>query len=236
MKLIFIMEKLKQPEKKENDPKAILFSPKKKSKLPLVVIGLQHTGKSTIISKFLTNYKSTAQGIVKIKNSMHTTKINGGNVFLDNRKDEVRRKCTIEVKFNAFETDNCLFEIIDTPGGYYSKMYDGLNLADICLFVISAIRKESNKQALYDYLTAVLINNKKFIIFIINKMDTVNNSETVFNKIKSEVENIISKIGIKIHYYFLPCCGLNQRGNILKREENIDWYKGKILLDLIEFK
>jgi len=60
----------------------------------------------------------------------------------------------------------------------------------------------------------------------------VNWSETVFNKIKSELASLVKKLDI-IDAYYLPISA-KYGDNVVDRSANMKWYNGKTFLTLIE--
>jgi sulfate adenylyltransferase subunit 1 len=70
------------------------------------------------------------------------------------------------------------------------------------------------------------------VVIAINKMDLVNYSQNVFNNIVIDYKEVAKQLGLTDVTY-IPISALNG-DNIVDRSDNIDWYNGKPLLELLE--
>jgi len=76
----------------------------------------------------------------------------------------------------------------------------------------------------------------KQMIVAVNKMDdkTAAYSESRFNEIKDEVSKFLTKVGYKGETVpFVPISGWNG-DNLIERSDNMKWYKGPILLEVLD--
>lgn len=71
------------------------------------------------------------------------------------------------------------------------------------------------------------------IAVCINKMDLVDHSEEVYNKIKEDFESFASRMGNIVDVEFIPISALNG-DNVVDRSENMPWYSGPTLLYHLE--
>lgn len=63
---------------------------------------------------------------------------------------------------------------------------------------------------------------------------TVNYSEARYNEIKDEVSKFLTKVGYKGDQVpFVPVSGWNG-DNLIERSTNMSWYKGPILLEVLD--
>jgi sulfate adenylyltransferase subunit 1 len=72
----------------------------------------------------------------------------------------------------------------------------------------------------------------RHIVFAINKMDMVDYSSFIFEKIKGELENFAGRLNIEnVHY--IPISA-KYGDNVVEPSEKMKWYQGKTFLRLIE--
>merc|ERR1719516_682771 len=74
------------------------------------------------------------------------------------------------------------------------------------------------------------------MIVCINKMDdkSVKYSQSRYNEIKEEFGKFLTKVGYKVKKVpFIPISGWNG-DNMIERSKNMDWYKGKTLLETLD--
>merc|ERR1712003_390967 len=143
-------------------------------------------------------------------------------------------------------TDKWHYTIIDAPGhrDFIKNMISGAAQADVALIMIpadgnftTAIQRENHKQGLVQGQTrqhARLINllGVKQVVVGINKMDcdVAGYKEERYNEIKEEMLNVMSKVGWKKSFLennvpMLPISGWCG-DNLLKKSENMAWWKG----------
>jgi sulfate adenylyltransferase subunit 1 len=72
----------------------------------------------------------------------------------------------------------------------------------------------------------------KHIVVCVNKMDLVNFSEDAFNAIKTKYQEFSSSLNIP-DLHFIPISAL-KGDNVVDASKNMDWYKGKTLLQTLE--
>ena len=74
----------------------------------------------------------------------------------------------------------------------------------------------------------------KQIIVAINKMDDSKFSEDAFNTAKQKGEGLVKSVGYKVDEVpFVPVSGWTGE-NLVKKSENMPWYKGKTLLETFD--
>jgi sulfate adenylyltransferase subunit 1 len=109
-------------------------------------------------------------------------------------------------------------------------MVTGASTANLALILVDA-RNGVVEQTHRHIFIASLLQIPHFVIAI-NKMDLVDFKEEVYNQIKNEIKDFISKLNVT-DIYFIPISAL-LGDNVVDRSKNMDWYKGPTLLYLLE--
>jgi len=74
----------------------------------------------------------------------------------------------------------------------------------------------------------------KEVIVAVNKMDLVDYSEEVYNKIKADFQALNEKSTFKEQVVsYIPLSAING-GNVVDKSENMPWYKGQTVLEYLE--
>ena len=192
-------------------------------------------GKSTLIGRLLYDSKSIFEDQLE---SVAATSMKKGHdgvdmaLFTDGLKDEREQGITIDVAYRYFTTPKRKFIIADTPGHiqYTRNMVTGASTANAALILIDARHGVIEQTKRHSFIASLL--NIPHIIVCINKMDLVDFSEEVFNKINSQFEEFSSKLLVK-DVQFIPISAL-LGDNVVNRSKNMDWYQGGTLLNTLE--
>jgi len=219
---------------------------KEKIHCNLVVIGHVDSGKSTstghLIYKCGGIDKRTIEKFEKEAAEMGKSSFKYAWV-LDKLKAERERGITIDIALWKFETKKFYFTIIDAPGhrDFIKNMITGTSQADVAILMIASPTGEfeagyaktgqTREHALLAYTLGV-----KQMIVCINKMDdkSVKYSQSRYNEIKEEFGKFLTKVGYKVKKVpFIPISGWNG-DNMIERSKNMDWYKGKTLLETLD--
>ena len=209
-----------------------------KTHINLVFIGHVDAGKSTSVGRLL--FDSGAideQTMRKLKDKAEELG-KGGFEFafvMDNLKEERERGVTIDLAHKKFETPKYYFTIIDAPGhkDFIKNMITGASQADAGVLVVAATDAELQPQTKEHVFLAKTLGVNQMIVAV-NKMDAVKYDEAKFNKIKELVTGLLKSVGIKAEEVpFVPVAAL-VGDNIAKKSENMSWYKGKILLEIMD--
>ncbi len=209
-----------------------------KTHINLVFIGHVDAGKSTSVGRLL--FDSGAideQTMRKLKDKAEELG-KGGFEFafvMDNLKEERERGVTIDLAHKKFETPKYYFTIIDAPGhkDFIKNMITGASQADAGVLVVAATDAELQPQTKEHVFLAKTLGVNQMIVAV-NKMDAVKYDEAKFNKIKELVTGLLKSVGIKAEEVpFVPVAAL-VGANIAKKSENMSWYKGKILLEIMD--
>lgn len=209
---------------------------KEKNRLSIVIIGHVDSGKSTTTGHLIFKCggidKRTLERFEKESKDMGKGSFKFAWI-LDNQKTERERGITICAQTKKIETENNDITIIDAPGhrDFLKNMITGTSQADVGVLMVPAGVGEAeaalspNGQAV-EHLTLSFTLGIKSICICVNKMDTVQWSETRFNELKEEVKNKIKKIGYKLETVaFIPLSGFHG-DNLIEKSDNMSWFKG----------
>ena len=147
-------------------------------------------------------------------------------LLLDGLKAEREQGITIDVAYRYFSTPRRKFIIADCPGHeqYTRNMATGASTADLAIILVDArhgVVAQTRRHAMIVRLLGI-----RHVVVAVNKMDLVDYSEAVFNKIKAEFQDPGS--------LFIPVsakCG----ANVTARSRDVmPWYDGPSLLEHLE--
>ncbi len=203
--------------------------------LRFTTAGSVDDGKSTLIGRLLYDSKSIFEDQMdQVAKSSERKGLEHTDLALltDGLKDEREQGITIDVAYRYFATPKRKFIIADTPGHiqYTRNMVTGASTANCALLLVDA-RKGVIEQTQRHSIIASLLKIPHVIVCI-NKMDLVDYSEEVFEKIKEDYEAFASKLEVK-DVRFIPISALNG-DNVVNRSENMSWYEGSTLLYTLE--
>jgi sulfate adenylyltransferase subunit 1 len=203
--------------------------------LKFLTAGSVDDGKSTLIGRLLYDTESILQDQLEaIQNS--NRKNDDGTIDLailtDGLKAEREQGITIDVAYKYFQTNNRKFIIADTPGHiqYTRNMVTGASNADLAIILIDARKGVIEQTIRHSYLVSLLA--LEHVVVCVNKMDMVDYSQEVFDKIHADYHSIAVKLNLK-EVTFIPVSAL--RGdNIVNSSQFMPWYKGVSLLKHLE--
>lgn len=203
--------------------------------LRFTTAGSVDDGKSTLIGRLLFDSKSIFEDQLE---SVETTSQKKGHdgvdlaLFTDGLRDEREQGITIDVAYRYFTTPKRKFIIADTPGHvqYTRNMVTGASTANAALLLIDARHGVIEQTKRHSYIASLL--QIPHVIVCVNKMDLVDYSEEKFNEIVEDYEALASKMMIK-DVQFVPISALHG-DNVVNESENMDWYKGGPLLNILE--
>ncbi|MEZ4986198.1 MAG: sulfate adenylyltransferase subunit CysN [Saprospiraceae bacterium] len=215
--------------------KTDLMAAKHTELLRFTTAGSVDDGKSTLIGRLLYDSKSIFEDQYEvIRETTARRGEEGVNLALltDGLKAEREQGITIDVAYRYFATPRRKFIIADTPGHiqYTRNMVTGASTANVALILIDA-RKGIQEQTRRHAFIASLLQIPHLVICI-NKMDLVEYSEEVYNRIKEEFSEFSYKLDVK-DVHFIPISAL-KGDNIVDKSTNMDWYGGGTLLYYLE--
>ena len=205
--------------------------------LKIATAGSVDDGKSTLIGRILYDTKSlTTDKLAAIEK---TSKQKGYDYLdfslaTDGLVAEREQGITIDVAHIYFSTKKKSYIIADTPGHveYTRNMVTGASTSQASIILIDArkgVIEQTNRHFFINNLLRI-----KDIVVTINKMDLVDYSEDVYNKIKADFSELMSKRDYQDQKItFIPVSAL-KGDNVVNRSENMPWYKGEALLEHLE--
>jgi len=192
-------------------------------------------GKSTLIGRLL--YDSKAIFEDQLQAIEHTSQRRGDEhvnlaLLTDGLKAEREQGITIDVAYRYFHTPKRKFIIADTPGHiqYTRNMVTGASTSDLSIILIDARNGVLEQTIRHSYIASLL--GISHLVVAINKMDLVDYSQEVFEKIKCDYLKIKEKIYLK-DVHFVPISAL-KGDNVVEKSDNMPWYDGTSLLHLLE--
>ena len=216
-----------------------------KPHLNMIITGHIDNGKSTTMGHFLMDLGVVDERTIA-SHAEESEKTGKGDTFkyawvMDNIKDERERGITIDLAFQKFETPKYFFTLIDAPGhrDFIKNMITGASEADCAVLVLSAKEGETDTAIApggqareHAFLLKTLGVNQ--LIVAINKMDDSNYSEDAYNKATEKGKTLVKSVGYKVDAVpFIPVSGW-KGDNLVKKSENMGWYKGKTLLETFD--
>lgn len=192
-------------------------------------------GKSTLIGRLLYDSKAIFEDQLQaIENTSQRRGDEHVNLALltDGLKAEREQGITIDVAYRYFHTPKRKFIIADTPGHiqYTRNMVTGASTSDLSIILIDARNGVLEQTIRHSYIASLL--GISHVVVAINKMDLVDYSEEIFEKIKSEYSKLREKIELK-DVQFVPISAL-KGDNVVEKSNKMPWYKGSSLLHLLE--
>ncbi|MEZ4994349.1 MAG: sulfate adenylyltransferase subunit CysN [Saprospiraceae bacterium] len=192
-------------------------------------------GKSTLIGRLLYDSKSIFEDqydAIKITSERRGEE--GVNLALltDGLKAEREQGITIDVAYRYFSTPKRKFIIADTPGHiqYTRNMVTGASTANVALILIDARNGIVEQTRRHAFIASLL--QIPHLVVCINKMDLVDYSEEVYERIKDEFSEFSYKLDVR-DVHFIPMSALNG-DNVVDKSENMPWYGGSSLLYFLE--
>ena len=203
--------------------------------LRFTTAGSVDDGKSTLIGRLLYDSKSIFEDQLEaIQSATERRGEEGINLALltDGLKAEREQGITIDVAYRYFSTPKRKFIIADTPGHiqYTRNMVTGASTANVALVLIDA-RQGVVEQTRRHAIIASLLQIPHLVVCI-NKMDLVEYSEEVFERIKDDFSEFSSKLDLR-DLSFVPISALNG-DNVVDKSKNMDWYGGTTLMYYLE--
>ena len=230
---------LAELEKLENlDIAAYLERHQQKELLRLLTCGSVDDGKSTLIGRLLHDTRQIYEDqLAAVKRDSVKQGTTGGAVDLalltDGLRAEREQGITIDVAYRYFSTDRRKFIIADCPGHeqYTRNMATGASNCQLAIILIDARHGVMPQTRRHSFICALL--GIKHLVVAINKMDLVDHSEQVYERIKRDYTDFIAKL--EIHdLVFIPMSALTGENVVDTAAATMPWYVGPPLLAHLE--
>jgi sulfate adenylyltransferase large subunit len=192
-------------------------------------------GKSTLIGRLLHDSKSVfedqLQALERAREQRGEASVNLANLT-DGLRAEREQGITIDVAYRYFATPKRRFIVADTPGHiqYTRNMVTGASTASLALVLVDARKGVIEQTRRHSYIASLL--GIPHLVLCVNKMDLVDFSEEVYEKIRQEFTIFSTRLRIK-HISFIPMSGL-LGDNVVERSIRMPWYQGEPLLSFLE--
>jgi bifunctional enzyme CysN/CysC len=205
--------------------------------LRFIACGSVDDGKSTLLGRLL--YES--RGIFEDELSTlaaDSAKVGtrGGELdlalLLDGLSAEREQGITIDVAYRFFSTDKRKFIAIDAPGHeqYTRNMVTGASAADVAVILIDARKGVLTQTRRHTCLVSLL--GIRSLALVVNKMDLVDYSQEVFDRIAADYRAFAERIGA-CDVVCVPVSAVHG-DNVVRRSSTMSWYTGPTLLDHLE--
>ncbi|MHA2939787.1 sulfate adenylyltransferase subunit CysN [Vibrio sp. RC27] len=219
------------------DIEAYLKVHENKDLLRFLTCGNVDDGKSTLIGRLLFDskliYEDQMAAIEKDSQKFNTTDQDFDLALLvDGLQSEREQGITIDVAYRYFSTDKRKFIIADTPGHeqYTRNMATGASTCSLAIVMVDARYGIQTQTRRHSYICSLL--GIKHVIVAINKMDLMDFSQEVYQKIKADYREMAKMLNID-DIRFVPISAL-LGDNVVTPSENMDWYPGATLMKLLE--
>ena len=222
-------------QEERNQAQDIINGYLKMELLRFTTAGSVDDGKSTLIGRLLYDSKSIFQDQLEAieKTSERRGEENVNLALLtDGLKAEREQGITIDVAYRYFHTPKRKFIIADTPGHiqYTRNMVTGASTANLAVILIDARNGVLEQTLRHSYIASLL--KIPHVIIAVNKMDLVDYSQEVFEKIKDDYQKFKNQLGIQ-DARFIPISAL-KGDNVVVKSKNMTWYKGQTMLEILE--
>ena len=203
--------------------------------LRFTTAGSVDDGKSTLIGRLLYDSKSIfedqLEAVEEASRSRGNEEVNLA-LLTDGLRAEREQGITIDVAYRYFATPKRKFIIADTPGHiqYTRNMVTGASTADLAVILVDARHGIMEQTVRHTYIASLLAI--KQVVVCVNKMDLVDFSQEIFDKIVADYKSMSASIELD-NVTFIPISA-KLGDNVVNKSENMPWYTGKALLDFLE--
>jgi sulfate adenylyltransferase subunit 1 len=203
--------------------------------LRFTTAGSVDDGKSTLIGRLLYDSKAIFEDQMEAieRASIHRGEENVNLALLtDGLRAEREQGITIDVAYRYFATPKRKFIIADTPGHvqYTRNMVTGASTANAAIILVDARNGVIEQTIRHTFIANLL--GIPHVLVCVNKMDLVDYSEDIFNKIKDDFSKVNDKLSLK-DVRFIPISAL-KGDNVVDASTNMSWYSGTTLMNLLE--
>ncbi|MDX2676719.1 sulfate adenylyltransferase subunit CysN [Streptomyces soliscabiei] len=220
-----------------SDLEAYLAAQQEKWLLRFITCGSVDDGKSTLIGRFLYESKLVFEDqLAALENDSRRVGTQGDRLdfalLVDGLAAEREQGITIDVAYRYFATEKRKFVVADTPGHeqYTRNMVTGASNADLAVILIDARKGVLTQTRRHSYLVSLL--GIRHVVLAVNKLDLVDYSRDVFERIATEYGAFAAELGLT-EIVSIPLSAL--RGdNVTEPSLNTPWYSGPTLLEHLE--
>ena len=199
-------------------------------------MGSVDDGKSTLIGRLLYDAQCVYEDHLR---ALQADSIRFGTgpavdfaLLTDGLKAEREQKITIDVAYRYFSTPKRHFIIADTPGHeeYTRNMATGASTANVAIILIDARHGVLTQTKRHSFIASLLRIPR--VLVAVNKMDLVDYSQSVFERIVAEYREFATRLGV-LDVKFVPISAL-MGDNVVHRSSAMPWYRGEAILEHLE--
>ena len=204
--------------------------------LRFATAGSVDDGKSTLIGRLLYDSKSIFEdqlSAVEESSRRRGDAVVNLALLTDGLRAEREQGITIDVAYRYFATPKRKFIIADTPGHiqYTRNMVTGASTADLAIILVDARKGIIEQTKRHSFVSNLL--KIRHLVLAVNKMDLVDYSEEVFNRIVQDFHDFASRLDDIAEITAIPLSALNG-DNVVEKSTSMDWFKGPSLLYHLE--
>jgi sulfate adenylyltransferase subunit 1 len=196
-------------------------------------------GKSTLIGRLLFDTKTILEDtLTQIERTSKKRGMEAVDLSLltDGLQAEREQGITIDVAYRYFSTGTRKYIIADAPGHeqYTRNMVTAASTANLAIILIDARKGVLTQTRRHSFLAHLV--GIPHIVVAVNKMDLVDYDQAVFEKIRADYLAFATEIGLQRKGHdvrFIPMSALNG-DMIVDRGEDMNWYDGPTLLEILE--
>ncbi|TXI96034.1 MAG: sulfate adenylyltransferase, partial [Burkholderiaceae bacterium] len=213
--------------------------------LRFITAGSVDDGKSTLIGRLLFDSKGIfADQLNAISKAKHKRTVGDTidlSLLTDGLEAEREQGITIDVAYRYFATPKRKFIIADTPGHeqYTRNMVTGASTADAVIILIYVSKVKLGDDGSVELLTQTKRHSTiahllqiEHVIVAVNKMDLVNYDQSVYDRIVAAYQSFAQQLGLK-DVRPIPLSAL-AGDNVVVKGDNLSWYQGPTLIELLE--
>lgn len=219
------------------DIDAYLAQHERKELVRFLTCGSVDDGKSTLIGRLLYDTHAIYDDqLAAVRKDSERRGSTGGDLDLslltDGLKAEREQGITIDVAYRYFSTARRKFIIADTPGHeqYTRNMATGASTCDVAIILVDARNGVARQTRRHSFIASLL--GIRHVIVAINKMDLVEYSEEVFDRITEAY----AQFAVKLEFTdlrFIPVSAL-LGDNVVEPSRRMAWYRGETLLHYLD--
>ena len=219
------------------DIDAYLDQHEHKELLRFLTCGSVDDGKSTLIGMLLYESKMIYEDqLAAVQRDSVTLGTTGGDfdpaLLTDGLKAEREQGITIDVAYRYFSTAKRKFIIADCPGHeqYTRNMATGASTCDLAIILIDARNGVLTQTKRHSFIVSLL--GIKHVLVAVNKMDLMDYSQEVYEKIKADYLDFTTRLDM-VDQHFIPISAL-KGDNLIEKSVNMPWYDGATLMHHLE--
>lgn len=208
-----------------------------KSMLRFITCGSVDDGKSTLIGRLLYESKLVFEDqLTALEADSRKVGTQGEGLdfalLVDGLAAEREQGITIDVAYRYFSTEQRKFVVADTPGHeqYTRNMVTGASTADLAVILVDARKGVLTQTRRHSYLVSLL--GIRHVVLAVNKLDLVDYSQEVFERIVSDYAGFAKDIGLADVVAIPMSAYIGD--NLTEGSPRTPWYRGPTLMGHLE--